>query len=294
MTGSDNKRYIQHIDGVPFKLKSPFDFSFLSKYGRVFKVFDDQDSGNICFGVQSGGGKRYFVKFAGAPAEQYTGDIEGAVGRLAAAVPVYRDLAHPALIRLVDAEEIGGGFAIVFDWVDAVCMHRMYPLDCLKFKTISSEARLRIFGDILDFHAHVAAMGYVAVDFYEGSIMYDFAREKTVICDIDFYKNTKAYGSSFLWGHMDCMSPEERTDGVLIDEISNVYAMGATAFALFADGDRSREAWTLSDARYAVVKKAVSDTRGERQGSIRQLMAEWESATDSMKFSADIKERTRI
>lgn len=43
--------YIQYIDGLPYKLKAPFDFEFIHRYGRVFKVFDDQDSGNICFGV---------------------------------------------------------------------------------------------------------------------------------------------------------------------------------------------------------------------------------------------------
>ncbi|BBB90420.1 MAG TPA: GNAT family N-acetyltransferase [Methylomusa anaerophila] len=31
--------------------------SFLGKYGKVFKVFDDQDSGNLCFGVQNGGSR---------------------------------------------------------------------------------------------------------------------------------------------------------------------------------------------------------------------------------------------
>lgn len=41
--------HIHFIDGVSFRMKEAFDFSFLRKYGRVFKVFDDQDSGNICF-----------------------------------------------------------------------------------------------------------------------------------------------------------------------------------------------------------------------------------------------------
>jgi serine/threonine-protein kinase len=40
--------YIQWIDGVPCKLKEPFDFSFLGNFGKVFKVYDDQDSRNIC------------------------------------------------------------------------------------------------------------------------------------------------------------------------------------------------------------------------------------------------------
>ena len=44
--------YLQYIDGIPFKLKSAFDFSFMKEYGTVFKVYDDQDSGNICFGTE--------------------------------------------------------------------------------------------------------------------------------------------------------------------------------------------------------------------------------------------------
>ena len=43
---------IQQIDGISFKMKENFDFSFLQEYGKVFKVFDDQDSGNICFGTE--------------------------------------------------------------------------------------------------------------------------------------------------------------------------------------------------------------------------------------------------
>ena len=41
---------VQEIDGVEFRMGESFDFGFLERFGRVFKVFDDQDSGNICFG----------------------------------------------------------------------------------------------------------------------------------------------------------------------------------------------------------------------------------------------------
>ena len=30
--------YLQYVDGIPFKLKSAYDFSFLGEYGRVFQV----------------------------------------------------------------------------------------------------------------------------------------------------------------------------------------------------------------------------------------------------------------
>jgi serine/threonine-protein kinase len=270
--------YIEYIDGVPFKLKSPFDFSFLAKYGKVFKVFDGQDSGNICFGVQADDGKCYFVKFAGAPTEQYTGTIESAIERLKAAVPVYEDLAHPSLIHFVAAEEVGGGFSVIFDWVDAICAHKMYPADNRKFKALPLKIKQKIFAEILAFHAFVAAQGYTAVDFYDGSIMWDYVNERVAICDIDFYSNQPVRGSKHLWGCSRIASPEERVDGAIVDEISNVYNMGATAFCLFAgdtQDNRDPEDWPLSDGLYEVVKKATSDDRSQRQQSIRQLQEEW-------------------
>ena len=39
--------YVQWVDGIPYKLKAPFDFSFIGKYGKVFKVFDNQGSGRM-------------------------------------------------------------------------------------------------------------------------------------------------------------------------------------------------------------------------------------------------------
>ena len=60
-----------------------------------------------------------------------------------------------------------------------------------------------------------------------------------------------------------------------MDEITNVYTMGATAFALFAFGNRELEAWSLGKESYDVVKKAVSDERSERQQSINQFLSEW-------------------
>lgn len=195
--------YLQSVDGIPYKLKASFDFSFLSKYGRVFKVLDRQDSGNICFGLEKDGA-RYFVKFAGAPTEQYDGNPKDAISRLKAAVPVYQTLRHPNLIEFITAEDIQNGFACVFKWADGECMGRM-------------------------------------------------------------------------WGSSRFMSPEEFEHGATLDEITNVYTIGALAFALFSDYSRTREAWTLRDELYQIAFKAVSDDRNKRQQSIRQFIEEWEA-----------------
>lgn len=270
--------YIQYMDNVPYKLKAPFDMSFIEQYGKVFKIFDDQDSGNICFGVQNSD-NRYFIKFAGAPTEQYTGSPGDAIVRLKATVPVYQDLAHQNMIKFIKAEDIGYGFAVMFEWADGECMGRMYPLSRQKFLQLPYSTRLDVFDDILSFHAYVIKQGYVAIDFYDGSIMYDFIAKKTVICDIDFYSKVPyANDMGRMWGSSRFMSPEEFELGEAVDEITNVYLMGATAFALFAGYDRTLEKWQLSKELYRVALKAVSNERNQRQHSIQQFIDEWNEA----------------
>ena len=271
---NQNNPHIQQIDNLPVRLKKPFDLEFIHQYGKVFKVFDDQDSGNLCFGVTKGD-HRYFVKFAGAPTYPYQGNPRDAITRLKEAEPIYRDLAHPSLIKLVDAGPAGDGFVLVFEWVDAICAHPMYPQDHRRFLQLPLGTKLGIFHDVLEFHGHVAEKGYVAIDFYDGSIMWDPANRRTVICDIDFYRPSPAVGSENLWGSPRFLSPEEHTPGARVDEVTNVYTMGATAFALFSDSDRSRESWPLNPRLYDLATSATSPDRATRPQSIRQFQAEW-------------------
>jgi serine/threonine-protein kinase len=277
---------VQWIDGIPYKLKAPFNFSFMAKYGKVFNVFDEQGSGNIAFGVQNGD-KKYFIKFAGAPKENYIAnrdsgavDAANAIEFLKRAVPIYTELAHPALIKFVEAEEIGSGYAAVFEWEDAVGIEPKDSPDYMRFMQMPTEKKIRAFEDIVRFHAHVAVKGYVALDFYDGSILYDYANEKVIICDIDLYQKSPFLnaGSLGIVGSARYVSPEEYIPDAVIDEIMSVYTMGATAFALFAYGDRSPEAWTLNTALYDVAKKAVSDERSQRQQSIEQFITEGRAA----------------
>ncbi|EOP54298.1 hypothetical protein IIW_01571 [Bacillus cereus VD136] len=50
-----------HLDDVIFRLKEYPDFDWLLNLGKVFAVFDQQDSGNICFGIEKNGKKRVEV-----------------------------------------------------------------------------------------------------------------------------------------------------------------------------------------------------------------------------------------
>lgn len=266
---------IQKIDAIEFKMKAEFDFSFLSEYGKVFKVFDDQDSGNICFGTEKDG-RRYFIKFAGAKTAEYDGEPCDAVSRLKATVPIYENLRHKNLIEYMDSKEIGNGFAMIFKWEDGECMGRMYPESHRRFMLLSNDIKLKVFADILDFMKYIAERNFVAIDFYDGSIMYDFENERTIICDIDFFRKSPAVNDmGRMWGSSVFMSPEEFEKGAVLDEITNVYMLGAMAFALFDNYKRDLKSWSLNKNLYNVAMKATSDDRNNRYQSVEELIDEW-------------------
>lgn len=266
---------IQKIDAIEFKMKEEFDFSFLSEYGKVFKVFDDQDSGNICFGTERDG-QKYFIKFAGAKTAEYDGEPCDAVSRLKATVPIYENLRHKNLIEYMDSKDIGNGFAMIFKWEDGECMGRMYPESHRRFMSLSNDTKLKVFADILDFMRYTAKQNFVAIDFYDGSILYDFENRKTIICDIDFFRKSPTVNDmGRMWGSSLFMSPEEFEKGAVLDEITNVYTLGAMAFALFGNYKRNLENWQLSKDLYNIAVKATSDDRNNRYQSVEELIDEW-------------------
>ena len=84
-----------------------------------------------------------------------------------------------------------------------------------------------------------------------------------------------------MWGSSRFQAPEEYQLGADIDEITNVYTLGATAFALFGEYQRTKEKWQLSEALFEVAQRAVSDARCMRQQSIKNFWTEWKDAMSS-------------
>ena len=268
------------VDGVQFRVGEPFDFSFLSKYGRVFAVFDDQDSGNICFGVDNGS-KRLFIKFAGAVTLRGTCSPSECMARAKRTAQIYHDLQHENLLNLISCDAVGRGIALVYPWTDAVCWGRMYPEQHAQFCALPLTEKLSVFDAVLTFHAHVLTRGYVPVDFYDGSVLYDFASKKTWICDIEFYKKQPYHNNmGRMWGSSRFMSPEELTEGMPIDELTCVYVMGATAFELFGAGKkmRSLEDWRLSLPLFHAADRAVQENRAARWPTLSAFMDVWRAA----------------
>ena len=110
-----------NLGNITFRLKEQQDFSYLEKYGKAFWCVDETGSGCICIGMENAG-KRYFLKIAGVNTIEADVTPEESVKILKDAVPMYYDLEHPGLVKIVEAYEYKQFYIAVFEWADGECL----------------------------------------------------------------------------------------------------------------------------------------------------------------------------
>jgi len=289
----EQESVVINLDGVQFLLRAKQNFGWLRELGRVFAVFDKHDSGNLSFGLERDG-HRKFIKYAGAETLEYEGTTQDAIQRLKQAIPVYQELKHPCLIEFEDHFETPDGYAAVFDWFEGECLHSHWQFSSgigkhhpagpyYRYRQLPIAERLRSLDQIFSFHTFVEAKSYVAIDLYDGSILYNFQHHITKICDIDFYRKRPVVndaGDDF-WGSYRFKSPEEDQLGSPIDERTNVYTMGALAFWLLGgELDHSVEKWEAGDKLYMVASKATEKDRNQRHACVSEFFDDWRHACE--------------
>ena len=268
------------LDGLPCRLRAEADLSWLSGYGRGFRVMDDLPSGNLCFGVEGAYG-RLFIKYAGARTLRFGGRPDTAVSLLKRGVELYGRFSHPALIPLLAHGPIGDGYAAVFPWQEGETpIHGTAALAA--FRRLPTVTQLTMTDRIFDLQASLAAGGLVAVDFTDEHVLLDFSSGLSRVCDIDLYKPRPAFNTlGRMPGSNRFLAPEEFIMGEELDESTTVYKLGALAFTLFGDhDDPCRETWTGPGRLYPVAEKALSEKKKARFATVRAFLDAWRAAVE--------------
>ena len=293
----------QELNGIKFKLKQKQNFSFLLEFGKVFCVFDQNGSGNISFCVVNENNEKFFIKIAGAKTLESFRQPKECIEDLEKTIGVYEDLRCDYLIDIVTSGRFENLFYIVFRWADGECLfdhwnfeyYREHPeIDPprRKFSNLSEKEKIRVANQIFDFMIFVESKGYVAVDFYDGSLMYDFDTLRLIICDIDFFRKKPAIndiGFNY-WGTKRMKAPEEYQLNATIDSKTNIFTIGALFFNIFGQYPTDvikkmykenhfipleKSDWKLSSKLYEITLKAVKYNPDDRYTSIKNFRDVW-------------------
>ena len=287
------------IDDIEFKLRGYQDFSWLNNYGKVFLVIDETGSGCISFGIKNGN-KKYFFKIAGAKTVEAEVSEEESIKLLKEAVIKYKDIKHNNLIKYVDSFDYEQFFIVIYEFAEGECLFDHWNFDrykitkeitpLMKFKSLSIEKRFCVAEKLFSFFETFIECGYVAVDFYDSSIMYDFDSDKVTFCDIDLFRKLPTIndlGKEY-YGTKRLKAPEENELGATIDELTSEFTLGAIIFDMFSNvenlDDRYEagmfipnnfEMFELSKKVYDVLIKATSYDRNNRYKTIKEFHNEF-------------------
>lgn len=214
------------------RIRQPLE-RFISKHGTLFARFPNQDSGCMGYGLDTPSG-RFFVKHATTPR---------AHASLRRARRLHRLFSHPAVPPLQHHIQTPTGLALFYTWVEGDCLYepaeqRALPHSALsRFRNLPIERRLAVLDTLIDIHVELEDFDYVAVDFYDGCVIYNFDTHQVFLVDLDEYQRGGfALLADRLPGSTRFMAPEDWQYGAWIGPPHTVYSLGRAGLVLCGDG----------------------------------------------------------
>jgi serine/threonine-protein kinase len=241
--------------------------AYLHRVGTIFARFgaDTQDSGNISYGVAVGD-ERYFFKTAGIPSDSapYL-DLEGRQELLRTAARLAESVQHPLLPAFLGLIESPAGPVLIYEWRDGENLgtareNREDPTTAFqRFRALPTGEILAALDQLFELHAELTTAGWVAGDFYDGTLLYDFSRRQLTVMDLDSYRfGPYRNDMGRMFGSSRFMAPEEFSLGAPINDCTTAFVMARTGLVFLSDGTLDRSACRATDALYAVLQEAVT------------------------------------
>ena len=239
-----------------------------------------RDSRSVVLGIEAPGGQRYVVKHA---------EDAQAIAWLESARRFHGDVRHPAIPTVVHEVTTATGFGLVEEWApgeilsdgydDAVLPpdHEDSPYRRFLRRPVAELADAVV--QLADIHVAVADAGYVAVDLYDGCVLYDFATRTVRLVDLDHYRpGPYVLDVDRQLGSASYMALEELRRGSTIDERTMVHVLGRMALVYLGcarKGPAVRTEFRGTDEQFALALEACAPGPDERIPTVRQLRDRW-------------------
>lgn len=213
------------------------------------------------------------------------------------------------MIKYIDSFDINEFFAVIFEYADGECLFDRWNFEkykndstlitpIQKFKKLEISKRLDVVYKLFSFFETFINAGYVAVDFYDSSIIYNFEQDEATFCDIDLFRKlpTKNDLGKDYYGTKRLKAPEENELGATIDELTNEFTLGAIIFDIFSNVSNNDkryeigmfipndlEEFELNTKTYNVLLKATNYDRNNRYTSINDFEVEFRKSLEEKK-----------
>ena len=250
---------------------------YLATCGSVFAVFDarTQDSGNVSYGVEVEC-TRFFVKTAGSSADctPHLSHTER-IAALRNAARISASVYHRSLPGLRNVIETEAGPKLVYDWVVGDLVRNALA----RVRGLPSTLIQSLVAEICDLHVSLVDGGWIACDFYDGAMIYNFDRNVAYAIDLDSYHHgafTNTVGRMFESTRF--MAPETFEFGAPIDERTTVFTLGRTAAVLLSDGSLGRDSFRGSKGQYEAMLHTCETHPDNRFQTVDELFSAWTSA----------------
>lgn len=248
---------------------------FLARHGEIVAVFARQDSGCRSYGLDTGG-RRYFLK---ASLE------DRAIPSLRRAIAVHGSVRHDAVVPLLGVATTDRGLLLVYPWVDGEVLYgapaagRLQRLDPsgphARFRALPVSEVVDALDAVFDAHLVIAAAGFVAVDLYDGCLIYDFRARRVWLCDLDEYRpGPFIVAGDRLPGSTRFMAPEELQRGARVDKRTTVFNLGRLGLVLLDTGDLDGRFRAGPDA-WAVLERATRPSPSDRYPTVADFVGAW-------------------
>lgn len=247
----------------------------LRTIGSVFREFRNQDSGFVSYGIEIDG-RQWFVKHSAA----------GPLRSLHRATCFHHAVRHRSIVPLRQVLRADEELALVYPWVAGEVLYgpatargslaRTDPASAhARFRAQPVGVILDVFEEILDAHLSVSRAGFVAADWYDGCLVYDFAQRRINLIDLDEYRpGPFVVEGAPLPGSTRFRPPEHCRNGTSSDDRSTVFQLGRTAQVLLDAGDLTGT-WRAAPDLADVARIATAEDPDARYQSVAELVHAW-------------------
>lgn len=256
---------------------------YLSSVGSIFATFDRlEQSGNVSYGIEIDGA-HYFVKSAGKPDSQSCFSLDERIALLRNAIALAGEIDHPSMPALRNVINRSTASPIlVYDWVDGDLLdvpreRREDPRYAYyRFRHLPASEIAAALDAVFEIHELLADRGWIAVDFYDGSLLYDFERSKVHVIDLDCYHRgpfVNTMGEMF--GSSRFKAPEESTLHAAIDQRTTVFTLGRFMAVFLSNGALDRAPFRGSSNAFDVMTRACRPDPADRYQTVADFYSAW-------------------